>query len=233
MASAKPRSTKAKRSLRRRQSTVRARSGSNRSETNSRRRRAARRSARAKSSTSNGIASKAQNQDGAPKFICVSSRQLFPDRLRQEQLCEEQPQARHDTGREQIAVLLILFHRHRRLLQLVDIGKNLLERFRVGGAVKLAVGALRYFFQPRFVEMHALVLINDISKHVGERLAILRIENRRRSDAIDSGPDGVKANLQRLNSFRCGIRWNLAGVVFAVGQENDDAALGPFVIQPV
>src|SRR5688500_356266 len=119
MASANPRSTRAKRSLRRRQSTVRARLGSNRSETNSRRRRAARFSARAESSASKGIASKAQNQAGAPKFICVRSWQLFPNGLRQEQLREEQPQPRHDTGREQIAVLLILFHRHRRFLQLV------------------------------------------------------------------------------------------------------------------
>src|SRR5688572_32063691 len=106
MASANPTSTRAKRNLRRRQSTVRARLGSKRSETNSRRRRAARRSARAKSSPSNGIASKAQNQYGAPKFIFVPSRQLLPNCLRQEQLREEQAQPCHDAGREQIAVLL-------------------------------------------------------------------------------------------------------------------------------
>src|SRR2546428_3375697 len=42
----------------------------------------------------------------------------------------------HQTQRKEIAVLLIFFHAYRRLLQLVDVVKNLFERFRQAGEVR-------------------------------------------------------------------------------------------------
>ena len=83
---------------------------------------------------------------------------------------------------------------------------------------------LRHFLQARFVEMHPLSLIKDVAVHVGHRPAVVRIEDRDRRDAVDPGADGVELDMQRLDRFRRGVRRDFAGVIFAVGQENDGAA---------
>src|SRR2546428_746691 len=79
----------------------------------------------------------------------------------------------------------------------------------------------RQLLTHRRVEMNGVVLINYIAEHVGKRLPVLRVEDRRGSDAIDPSPDGIEADLQRLDCLRRGVRWNFARVIFAVGQEHN------------
>ena len=84
----------------------------------------------------------------------------------------EQTAASHDAGREKIAVLLIFFYRDRRFFQLVDIVKNLFQRFRVGRPEELSVRDLCDFLQAGLVELNALVLIHDVAEHVGKRFPV-------------------------------------------------------------
>src|SRR5438270_9704963 len=169
--------------------------GNNFGETNSRSLATARCSARKNKTARTGTASNAQNHPGDPKFIrsTSSSWQFFPNRLRQEELGNEQPSAAHDAEREQIAVLLIFLHRHGRFLQLVDVAVDLFERFRVGRAEKLPVGDLRDLSQARFVEFNPLILIEKITEHVRHRSALG--ENRRRRESVDTGSDRIEMNL--------------------------------------
>src|SRR5438270_6132207 len=115
--------SKANRNTRRERFTVAASCGSNRGETNSRSLAIPRCSARANNNARTGITASAQNQIGAPKLIrsASSSRQFFPNGLRQQKLRDEQAAAAHDAKRKQVAVLLIFFHCHGRFLHLVDI----------------------------------------------------------------------------------------------------------------
>src|SRR5262245_60613155 len=75
-------------------------------------------------------------------FFCemTPSRQFFPNGLRQQQLGEQKSRARHQTSRKQIAVLLIFLHRDSRLLHLVDVAIDVLERVGVSRAEELAAG---------------------------------------------------------------------------------------------
>ncbi len=75
------------------------------------------------------------------------------------------------TGRKEVAILLIFFHRDRRLFQFVDILENLFERFGVRGPVELSLGNPGDFLQSGLVELNALVLIHDVAEHIGKRLA--------------------------------------------------------------
>src|SRR4051794_41152772 len=85
--------------------------------------------------------------------------QLFPNRLRQQKLRHEQAQPGCDASWKEIAVLLIFFNRDGCLLELVDVGEDLLQRFRVGGAIELPVRDPGNFLEARFVKMDRLVLI--------------------------------------------------------------------------
>src|ERR1043166_10035778 len=134
--------------------------------------------------------------------------QLFPNRLRQQKLRDEETQPGRDARRKEIAVLLIFFYRDRRFLELVDVAKDLLQRFCVGGAIELPVRNPGHLLEPRFVKMHWLVLIKNVAKHVGDRLAVLRIENRRGRDAVDPGTDRVEVDLQSLHCFGGSVRRN-------------------------
>src|SRR5439155_19261673 len=70
-------------------------------------------------------------------------RQFLPDRLRQQNLREQQTAAAHEAQRKQITVLLIFLHAHGRFLQLVDIVINFLERLGIGCPEEFAVSNLR------------------------------------------------------------------------------------------
>ena len=107
------------------------------------------------------------------------------------------------------------------------------ERFRVGGAVEVALSDVRHFLQPRLVKMDGLILVKNVAKHVGDRLAGLGVEHWRRCDAVDPRPDRVEVDLQRLDRFRGRAGRDLPRVVLAVGQQHDHVALGTFVVQPV
>ena len=63
-----------------------------------------------------------------------------------------------------------------------------------------------------------------LPEHVGIRFPGLGIKDRSRRDAVDPGADRVEMDLQRLDRFCGGVRRNLAGVIFSIGQENNDAA---------
>src|SRR6202011_5560246 len=134
-ANARPSNCKANRNTRRNRFTVPANCGSRRVETNSRRRFSPRFSALRNKATRSGIASKPQSHCGPPKLMAgasfqlaisrdrhlesratflvrstSSSRQFFPNRLRQQNLPKQQTAATHDAKRKEIAVLLIFFH---------------------------------------------------------------------------------------------------------------------------
>src|ERR1700730_3417727 len=190
-ANARPSNCKANRNVRRNRFAVPANCGSRRAETNSRRRFSPRFSAIRNTATKNGIAIKPQNHCGAPKLMdgasfqlanskdrnlescatflvrsTASLRQFFPNRLRQQNLPEQQTAATHDANRKEIAVLLIFFHAHGRLLHFVDVAINLLERFRIRRAKKLSARNLGNFLQPRLVEFYPLFFVKDVTQRV-------------------------------------------------------------------
>src|SRR6267143_2437530 len=94
--------------------------------------------------------------------------QFFPNRLRQQNLSEQQTARAHDADGKQIAILLILFHAHGRFLNLVDVLINLFERLRVGSTIELSVCNFRHLLQPGFVEFDAPSLIKNVPCHVGK-----------------------------------------------------------------
>ena len=60
---------------------------------------------------------------------------------------------------------------------------------------------------------------------VGHRASVRGIKDRHGRDAVDPRADRKEMDAERLDRFRRGVRRNFPGVVFAVGQENDRAAL--------
>ena len=81
--------------------------------------------------------------------------------------------------------------------------------------------------------MHPLILVNDVARHIGHRTAVGLVENRHRCDPVDSRADRVELDLERLDRFRRGVRRNFAGVIFAVGQEDDGATFRFLVRQTI
>src|SRR5437762_12294925 len=118
------------------------------------------RSARINNATSAGIKSSPQSHCGAPKLIgsISSSRQFLPDRLRQQNLSDQQTATAHQAKWEEITILLVFFHAHGRFFQLVDVAIDLLQRFGIRCPEKLAVRNFRDFPQTSFIKFNALVL---------------------------------------------------------------------------
>src|SRR6266853_1920233 len=180
MAKARPASCNANLSTRRGRFTDPASWGSNRAETNSRKRMIPRRSARMNNATSAGIKSSPQSHCGAPKLMrstrfppegqpisAISfSWQFLPDRLRQQNLGDQQTATAHQAKREEIAILLVLFHAHGRFFQFVDVAIDLFQRFGIRRPEKLAVRNFRDFPQTPFVKFNTLVFIKHVAQGI-------------------------------------------------------------------
>src|SRR5438034_5793604 len=119
------------------------------------------RSARINNATSAGIKSSPQSHCGAPKVIgsIASSRQFLPDRLRQQDLSDQQTATAHQAEREEIAILLVFFHTHGRFFQLVDVVIDLFQGFGICCSEKLSIGNSRSLFHTLFVTFYALLSI--------------------------------------------------------------------------
>src|SRR5437762_12692726 len=136
------------------------------------------RSARINNATSAGIKSSPQSHCGAPKLIgsISSSRQFLTDRLRQQDLSDQQTATAHHAEREEIAILLVFFHTHGRFFQLVDVVIDLFQGFGICCSEKLSIGNSRHFLQTRFVKLNALVFI----KHVAQDRKSTRLNSSHR-----------------------------------------------------
>src|SRR5262249_52487126 len=101
--------------------------------------------------------------------------------------------------------------------------KNLLQRCSIRGPEKFTVGDFRDLFQTAFIELYRLIFVEDVSQRVCQWPATG--EDRSRRDAVYSGTDGVEVDLQCFHCLAGSIRRNLAGVVFAIRQQNENMAL--------
>ena len=78
--------------------------------------------------------------------------QSFPDRLAENELANNQTASGHDAFRKEITIVLIFPQTDFGLLKLVDVGVNRLERLRISGAIKFALGNARDVAQTGFVK---------------------------------------------------------------------------------
>src|SRR6266478_2152438 len=127
-----------------------------------------RRSARINNAMSAGIKSSPQSHCGTPKLIrSVSfSWQFLPDRLRQQNLGDQQAATAHQTKWEEIPILLVFFHAYSRFFQLVDVAIDLLQRLSICCSEKLAVRNFRDFPQTRFVKFNTLVFVKHVAQGI-------------------------------------------------------------------
>src|SRR5262249_35593002 len=119
--------------------------------------------------------------------------QFFPDRLRQQNLCDQQPASPHQAQRKQITILLIFLYAHRGFFQLVYVVVDLLERFRVSRSEKFSVRNFRNLSQTGLIKLHRLVFVDNIAQRVGKGSSVS--EDRRWRNSVNAGANGIEVNL--------------------------------------
>src|SRR5690349_1213996 len=137
-----------------------------------------------------------------------NSRQSPPDSIAQDNLQQQDNQAREHEVRKEFPVALILLDFDLGFLELIDLFVNLSESGGVLRAIILSASHVGYFCEHLFIDIDLLIDVGLLSESV-------LIRNT--SDAAGADTDGIDANAERLRCFRGGDRRDLAGIVLAVG----------------
>ena len=158
-------------------------------------------------------------------LLTLYSRQSLPNCLPEQELPDQQSATSGNARREQISILLIFPGADRCFFQLVYVPIDVFQRLSIGCAIKFSLGDARDLAQSRFIKRHLRPLIVNVASSVSDYLAGLFIHHWKRRDTVSADSDRIKMNVQRFQCFCRGIRRNLARVVIAIGQEDDNAAL--------